>query len=287
MILLDYPYVSEFLADTIKKNHFELISTGSARELLKDETLNWISEEEAARKLTERPETPLYSNSENALGWIAENLKFSELAAHAQLFKDKARFRDLIKELYPDFSYKTVLLEEIQGLDPEAFSFPFVIKPSVGFFSIGVHVVKNPEDWELARKELNYNKLKTIYPPEVLNTSTFIIEEYIQGEEYAIDCYFDKQGDVVILNILHHIFSSGSDTSDRVYSTSKDIVLTLKRRMEDFLFSIGRKMEYYKLPGTCGGENRFPGKNYPHRNQSGSLWGLVHHSRSAWCGHWI
>lgn len=248
MILLDYPYVSDFLADTIKKNHFELISTDSAREILKDESLNWISEQEAARKLNEQPETPLYSNSENALGWIAEHLQFSDLAGHAQLFKDKARFRELIKEIYPDFRFLTVPLEEIQELDEKTLSFPFVIKPSVGFFSIGVHVVKDLEDWELAKKELSYEHLKSIYPPEVLNTSTFIIEEYIEGEEYAIDCYFDAQGEVVVLNILHHKFSSGSDTSDRVYSTSKDIVQSLKSRMEDFLLSIGRKMGINNFP---------------------------------------
>ena len=55
------------------------------------------------------------------------------------------------------------------------------------------------------------------------------MEEYVEGEEYAIDCYFDEKGEVVILNILHHKFSSGRDTSDRVYSTSKEIILKLRR----------------------------------------------------------
>jgi hypothetical protein len=30
--------------------------------------------------------------------------------------------------------------------------------------------------------------------------------------------------DAVLLNVLHHLFSSGTDTSDRVYSTSKAII---------------------------------------------------------------
>lgn len=248
MILLDYPYVSNFLADTIKKNHFPLIATSPARKLLPDESLNWISEEEAARLLKARPETPLYSNSENALGWIAEHLESSALADHANLFKDKARFRELIRDLYPNFHFETVKLEEIQNMNEEALTFPFVIKPSIGFFSIGVHVVQDPEDWILAQKELDYHNLNSIYPPEVLNTSTFIIEEYIEGEEYAIDCYFDDRGQVVILNILHHKFSSGNDTSDRVYTTSKEIVLSLKSSMESFLLRIGRKMGISNFP---------------------------------------
>ena len=248
MILIDYPYVSEFLLNTIKKNNYEIVSTKSARELLKDESLAWISEEEAVKQLIEKADTVLYSNSENALAWLAQHLGDSTLSKQAQLFKDKARFRELIKESYPDFQFKTLLLEEIQYLDEGELTFPFVIKPSVGFFSIGVHVVKNQADWGLAKKELNYENLKSIYPPEVLNTSSFIIEKYIQGEEYAIDCYFDKQGEVVILNILHHKFSSGSDTSDRVYSTSKEIVYKLKSSFEGFLQSIGLKSGLRNFP---------------------------------------
>ena len=248
MILIDYPYVSEFLLNTIKKNNYEIVSTKSARELLMDESLAWISEEEAVKQLIEKADTVLYSNSENALAWLAQHLGDSTLSKQAQLFKDKARFRELIKESYPDFQFKTLLLEEIQYLDEGELTFPFVIKPSVGFFSIGVHVVKNQADWGLAKKELNYENLKSIYPPEVLNTSSFIIEKYIQGEEYAIDCYFDKQGEVVILNILHHKFSSGSDTSDRVYSTSKEIVYKLKSSFEGFLQSIGLKSGLRNFP---------------------------------------
>ncbi|RLD71046.1 MAG: ATP-grasp domain-containing protein [Bacteroidetes bacterium] len=248
MILIDYPYVSEFLLNTIKKNNYEIVSTKSARELLKDESLAWISEEKAVKRVKEQADTALYSNSENALGWLAQHLGDSTLSKQAQLFKDKARFRELIKESYPDFQFKTVLLEEIQYLDEGELTFPFVIKPSVGFFSIGVHVVKNQADWHHAKKELNYENLKSIYPPEVLNTSSFIIEEYIQGEEYAIDCYFDKDGEVVILNILHHKFSSGSDTSDRVYSTSKEIVLKFKSNFAEKLHSIGLKSGLRNFP---------------------------------------
>jgi 5-formaminoimidazole-4-carboxamide-1-beta-D-ribofuranosyl 5'-monophosphate synthetase len=68
-----------------------------------------------------------------------------------------------------------------------------------------------------AKKEHN-DKLKSIFPENVLNTSNFIIEEFIRGEEYAIDYYYDNNGDAVLLNVLHHLFSSGTDTSDRVYS---------------------------------------------------------------------
>ena len=248
MILIDKPFVSDFLLQTIRDQHYPVIATKEARELLQDTSLQWITEKEASRIINENPNTPLYSNSENALAWVAEHLKGSAFAKHAQLFKDKARFRELIRDSFPDFIFRTVQLDEIQDLDPKDLPFPFVIKPSVGFFSIGVHVVKDMSDWETARKELNYDRLKSIYPENVLNTSTFIIEEYIEGEEFAVDCYFNQSGEVVILNILHHRFSSGADTSDRVYTTSKEIVQTYMESFRGFLQTIGDQSGLKNFP---------------------------------------
>jgi hypothetical protein len=37
-------------------------------------------------------------------------------------------------------------------------------------------------DWIKAKSELQPDKLKSIFPENVLNTSNFIIEEFIRGE---------------------------------------------------------------------------------------------------------
>jgi hypothetical protein len=248
MILIDFPYVSDFLLNTIRKNNFSVVSTEPARALLPVDSVTWYSEEEAVKRLREKPCTPVYSNSENALGWIAEHLEGSTLSHQVMLFKDKFRFRELIKASYPGFLYRTVTIADIQQLDARRLTFPFVIKPSIGFFSIGVHVVKTHDEWMAVKNELKFENLKSIYPPGVLNTSTFIIEQYIEGEEYAIDCYFDPEGEVVILNILHHKFSSERDTSDRVYSTSREILLEFKGRFEEFLRSIGHRTGLRNFP---------------------------------------
>ncbi len=136
--------------------------------------------------------------------------------------------------MYPDFYYRELKLEDIHKLTNEEIRFPFVIKPSVGFLSIGVHIVLNEKDWINAKDKLTTENLKSIFPPSVLNISNFIIEDYIIGEEYAVDYYYDDHGNVVILNILHHLFSSGTDTSDRVYYTSKEIIEEHKSKLESF-----------------------------------------------------
>ena len=248
MFLIDKPFVSDFLIKTIKDNNYKIIATKVAKELVKDDSLAWIAEEEAIALLKNNPEISLYSNSENALAWIDQNYGESELSSQLQVLKNKVKFRELIKELFPDFYFKQISIEEIQRLSDDEIRFPFVIKPAVGFFSIGVHIVENEKDWIKAKSELQPDKLKSIFPENVLNTSNFIIEEFIRGEEYAIDYYYDNNGDAVLLNVLHHLFSSGTDTSDRVYSTSKAIIEKYKIDFECFLSKIGKELHLKNFP---------------------------------------
>jgi hypothetical protein len=248
MFLIDKPFVSDFLIKTIKDNNYKIIATKVAKELVKDDSLAWIAEEEAIALLKNNREISLYSNSENALAWIDQYYGESKLSNQLQVLKNKVKFRELIKELFPDFYFKQIGLEEIQRLSDNEIRFPFVIKPAVGFFSIGVHIVENEKDWIKAKSELQADKLKSIFPANVLNTSNFIIEEYIRGEEYAIDYYYDNNGDAVLLNVLHHLFSSGTDTSDRIYSTSKAIIEKYKIDLEYFLGKIGKELDLKNFP---------------------------------------
>ncbi|MDG2431586.1 ATP-grasp domain-containing protein [Flavobacterium sp.] len=248
MFLIDKPFVSDFLIDTIRSNNYKIIATKVARELIQDDTLNWVSEEEAIAILRENPEISIYSNSENALAWIDLNHGESELSSQLRILKDKVQFREISKDLFPDFYFKQIRIDEIQQLGADEIRFPFVIKPAVGFFSIGVYIVENEKDWLKAKSELQPEKLKSIFPENVLNTSTFIIEEFIQGEEYAIDYYYDRDGNAILLNVLHHLFSSGTDTSDRVYSTSKQIIEKYKIELEIFLTKIGKALHLKNFP---------------------------------------
>ena len=248
MYLIDKPYISDFLIDTIKENCYQVIATKEAKELVADASLNWISEEEAIAIIKNNPSQRIYSNSENVLSWIDNHFGESELSKQINILKDKAKFREQIKAIFPEFQFQKIKLENIQNIAIEELSFPFVIKPSIGFLSIGVYIINDEKDWIKAKEEITPHNLKSIFPKNVLDTSHFIIEDFIQGEEYAIDYYHNDKGEVVILNILHHVFSTGTDTSDRVYSTSKAIINQYKSELEQFLNTIGNKLNLKNFP---------------------------------------
>ena len=248
MFLIDKPYVSDFLIQTLKENNYPVVATKVARELVADTSLNWIGEKEAIASLKTNPAQRRYSNSEIALSWIDTHLGESELSKQINFLKDKAAFREQIKVLFPDFKFQKIKFENIQDISSEELPFPFVIKPSVGFLSLGVHIVKDENDWARAKEELTPQNLKSIFPKNVLDTSHFVLEDFIQGEEYAVDYYHNDKGEVILLNVLHHVFASGSDTSDRVYSTSKAIMNQHKAELEQFLGAVGNTLNLKNFP---------------------------------------
>ncbi len=250
MIIIDKPYISDFLTETIRKNRFPIVATDIARSMIPDNSLNWISEKEAVKLSGQYPSKGIYTNSENAIGWIEKNVKSPALIENIRVFKNKARFRELISGAFPDFFFRLVGYNDLRNLDKEGVPYPFIIKPATGFFSIGVRKVNGPSEWveTLKNIEAEIEKTKDLYPKEVINTQDFIIEEFIEGEEYAIDCYFDNNGEAVILNILHHIFSSNDDVSDRVYSTSKEIIERNYKPVKDFLNLIGTSADLINFP---------------------------------------
>ena len=241
MMLIDGPYVSDFLKSTLHQKQIEVIETPIAMELL-GEGYNYISEEDALERLQANGQSRIFSNSENSIAWVERNLSFSNTPEKVNTFKDKVKFRQLLKSTYPDYFFKSVALEELDLVDIDALPVPFVIKPAVGFFSMGVYNVYRRDEWPDVQHAIKreVESVKGLYPKEVMDATTFIIEQHIKGEEYAVDCYFADSGEPVVLNIMHHLFSSGKDVSDRVYITSQKIIQQYKPVFENFLDQLGQ-----------------------------------------------
>ena len=105
--------------------------------------------------------------------------------------------------------------------DPARLRAPFIVKPAVGFFSLGVHVVASAAAWPAVVDEIEgeVRALGTLYPEQVLDLDHFVVEEVIEGEEFAVDAFYDADGEPTLVNVYAHLFSSADDVSDRVYFT--------------------------------------------------------------------
>lgn len=249
MIILDKPYISDFLKETILKNNFPVVIPVDKKQLKLDNVPSLITED-ALRRINGNEYPKVYSNSENSIDWINKNLQSTKLPGIINLFKDKLLFRKELESIYPNFYYKGIRKEELSSFDPSELPFPVILKPSVGFFSMGVYKIASISDWHKAIKDIEekIEDANKLYPADVLNTDWFIIEAFMEGDEYAFDAYFDENGTPVILNIFKHLFSGEDDVGDRVYVSSKDIVCDNLERFTKFLTDLGKIKELKNFP---------------------------------------
>lgn len=255
MIILERPYVSDFLVVTIKNNKFSVLDNEVSREYFAQ---NELVSTEKAKEIAQNE--LVYSNSENSLDWIFNNIKGSKLVDMIALSKNKASFRSAIQQIFPDYFFKEVSYSELKNISVDDLKFPLILKPSVGFLSFGVFPVQNQKEWAetLAKLDDETEKFRGIFPSNVVNTDKFIIEQMIEGDEFAVDAYFDANGDATILNIYKHPFFDGKDVSDRVYYTSKSILLKNLAVFKELLDKIGKVANYKNFPFHL--ELRYDGK---------------------------
>ncbi|CCK79305.1 ATP-grasp domain-containing protein [Desulfobacula toluolica] len=242
MFFVDKPYISEFFKTTLRDNAIPVVATDMAKQLDLYGQTKLISEDEAVKIVQDKDDTIIYTTSENSIGWISKHLKFNCLPQKIALFKDKVKFRELTRSIFPDFYFKEVLIEDLKKIRFDQLPLPFIIKPSVGFFSMGVYKVSNYAQWGDTIESIfvQIEQIKDLYPQQVLSTRSFIIEQCIDGDEFAVDAYYNSIGEPVILGILNHTFASDTDVSDRVYSSSKVIIENNLEEFTDFAGKIGK-----------------------------------------------
>jgi hypothetical protein len=250
MIIVDKPYISPSFTQMLHEHQLPVIRTSYAGEVGLSSLPSAISEQEAARRLMQEQSLRLYATSENAIGWIAEHLSGTALPQMIETCKNKVLFRDLTAQLFPDLFYTSLDISSFDDLSIDEIPMPCIIKPAAGFFSMGVHTITSAAQWQetagLIRQEMRL--AEGLYPKEVLDAERFIIEGMITGEEYAVDAYYDSHGSAVIVGIYKHVFASEDDVSDRVYSTSKELIEEHVEEFTVFLDEMGTALQVRDFP---------------------------------------
>lgn len=249
LIILDKPYVSPFLASTLVETKVPVITIGDVS-VPNHNRLNHTTQHDLIQNLIVQDHYPVLTNSENAFAQLEKHLPDSTLVKNISLFKNKVMFRHWLSQIYPSFFFREVSISELSTINPDDLPFPIIIKPAVGYASLGVYRVANRDEWSAVSKliEAEVQLSTKLYPNSVYDSSTFIIEEWIQGSEYAIDAYFNEAGEPVVLNVFKRMFSHEGDTSDRIYYTSKQVLQEALTSVQAFLQTIGQKASLHNFP---------------------------------------
>lgn len=250
MFFADKPYISNFFKATVKETGIPVVATDVAKTLNLEKGTNLISEK-TALEMAKAHDTPtIYMSSENSIGWISEHPVFNILSDKIDFFKNKLKFRESTQSIFPDLYFRGVPAGDLETIQFDKLPLPFIIKPAVGFFSMGVYKVSSEKEWLKAVHSIKneMDKIKHLYPEKVFDAGMFIIEHCITGDEFAVDAYYNDKGEPVILGIFEHTFSSDTDVSDRVYITSGKIIEKNLEEFTEFTRDIGKLAAVKKFP---------------------------------------
>lgn len=158
--------------------------------------------------------------------------------------------RSALAPLYPNYAFFQVSIDELDSTNPASIPYPVVLKPATGFFSFGIYPLFSAEDWTAAVADIKAQSAtwSSHYNERVVNNAQFIVESYLEGQEYALDAYYDENGETVVLDILKHDFAGAEDTSDRLYYTSKRIIEEQLEPMGRFLADCNKLLNFRNFP---------------------------------------
>ncbi len=117
-------------------------------------------------------------------------------------------------------------------------------------YSIGVRVISGEQEWSKAINwELNeLEPLTDDWDSKIISNSPYLVEEFIDGEEFACDGFWNSNGEVIITCIYRHPFASQTDVRDLVYYTSRQLMLEMLASTTSLLEKIGAKLSLRRFP---------------------------------------
>ncbi|MEO0841732.1 MAG: ATP-grasp domain-containing protein [Cyanobacteria bacterium J06643_5] len=212
------------------------------------ESINILKNREIASFIQDK-DAVVIMNWEASLAFIIDNFPEQKLN-QVNAFKNKAVFREVVKELYPNLFYQELTRDELQDFQfPESVN-TVVLKPSLGTASIGIRTVQGQHEWKEAVLSVlrDIDKAKQQMNRTMLNDDSFLVEEFVDGDEFACDGFWDANGKTVITGIYQHPFASSLDVSDTVYYTSTKVVAETIKPTIKVLEHIGSKLGMRRFP---------------------------------------
>ncbi len=195
------------------------------------------------------PQDKVCISCETVLDDVLKRLDNPEKHRIIESLKDKSRFRDMLKPIFPDFFYQKVHLKDMDKLILESGK-RYCIKPIKGYWGSAAHIIDENTDLKKLKKRIEKELGKNIsfFSDKVLSKNEMILEQYLEGEEYAVDMYFSEDGTPVILNICHHPIPPKREYLHVVYYTGKKVFDELYDQLFKFLKKVNVALKAKSFP---------------------------------------
>lgn len=163
--------------------------------------------------------------------------------------KNKVHCREMLAAIYPEFFFREIPVRDL----PEIELTPgekYFVKPIKGYWGSAAFPVDSQTDRVALMHEIKaqLSKRTHIFSERVVAKDRLIVEEFLEGEEYAVDMFFNESGQPVITNICHHPLPKKLDYLHVVYYTSHQVFQDLYPKFLEFFHALNRSLNARSIP---------------------------------------
>ena len=195
-----------------------------------------VTEEELRQsELSFSRDDKLFVPSQSSLDPVMERMDCPERLDGIEQLSDKYRCRSAMEPMFPDFEFHGMELSEIheEMFSPDR---KYIIKPVKGFFGVGVREIGDPRDIPAIKEEIRNDLKKSsgFFSDRIFSGEKMIIEQYIEGDEYAVDMFYSEEGKPEIVNIAHHPLPKNRAYDHVLYYTNRRVFQEIYEKAESF-----------------------------------------------------
>ena len=163
--------------------------------------------------------------------------------------KNKVACRQMMASIFPDFFFREIPVRDLPKIEL-APGEKYFVKPIKGYWGSAAFPVDAQADRVALMYEIEAQLAKRthIFSEQVVSKDRLIVEEFLEGEEYAVDMFFNESGQPVITNICHHPLPRKLDYLHVVYYTSYEVYRNLYPKFIAFFNELNRSLSARALP---------------------------------------
>ncbi|MFA5994957.1 MAG: ATP-grasp domain-containing protein [Patescibacteria group bacterium] len=191
----------------------------------------------------------IYVPDETSVPSVLEKYSSNTTPQKIKQIKNKKQCRELLQDSHSDFYFAAITLDKLPTVKI-ASGKKYIIKPQQGFFGIGVRAMDSTTNLARLAQELKVEiqKSGSFFSSQVFTSNDFLIEEYITGDEYTFDLFYNATGNPVITNFCHHPLSAIQDYFHLLYYTNEEIYHTYAKQVVDLFTALNKKLHIKNLP---------------------------------------
>lgn len=249
-------FIPKLLSITIFFNHMKYIITGNnytsplLSELKYQQGYKVLSESDLNLSNVEFKEDDyIYAPDETSVPAVLKKYASRTVRQKIDQIKNKVQCRVLLQDVYSNFYFTAITLDKLPTLKIPLGK-QYIIKPQKGFFGIGVKIIDSTTDLDKLTQELKSEIQKNglFFSPQVFTDNDFLIEQYIDGDEYTFDLFYNNDGEPVITNFCHHPLSAIQDYFHLLYYSGEEIYHTYSKQVVDLFTTLNQKLHVRNLP---------------------------------------